>query len=42
MTIFETGDQIGLIGDQAEIEAVEKLYSDSESKVYQIGVAWET
>jgi CPA2 family monovalent cation:H+ antiporter-2 len=30
MTIFRPGDRIGLIGDQEEIEAVEKLLSESE------------
>ena len=30
MTIFQPGDRIGLIGDKEEIEAVEKLLSESE------------
>jgi CPA2 family monovalent cation:H+ antiporter-2 len=42
MTVFETEDQIGLIGDQAEIEAVEELFSASNSTVYPTGVEWET
>lgn len=40
MTVFQTADRIGLIGEKDEIEAVEKLLSESESN--QTGVEWET
>jgi monovalent cation:H+ antiporter-2, CPA2 family len=42
MTMFQADDRIGLIGDKEEIEAVEKLLSESESESDHIGVEWET
>jgi CPA2 family monovalent cation:H+ antiporter-2 len=42
MTVFQTGDRIGLIGDAEEIEAVEKLLSESKFRSSDIGVEWET
>jgi CPA2 family monovalent cation:H+ antiporter-2 len=42
MTVFESGDRIGLIGDREEVEAVEKLLSKSEAETSQAGVEWET
>ena len=42
VTVFEVGDRIGLIGDGEEIEAVEKLLSESNFKSSDIGVEWET
>jgi CPA2 family monovalent cation:H+ antiporter-2 len=42
VTLFEAGDRIGLIGDKDEIEAVERLLSQSHSETSQIGVEWET
>jgi CPA2 family monovalent cation:H+ antiporter-2 len=44
MTVFQVGDRIGLIGEQDEIEAAEKLLSESESESEygQSGVEWET
>ena len=41
-TLFQPGDRIGLIGDKEEIEAVERLLSDSKAESNQIGVEWET
>jgi monovalent cation:H+ antiporter-2, CPA2 family len=40
LTIFEAEDRIGLIGDREQIEAAEKLLSDSVSS--DMGVEWET
>ncbi|HEX2996589.1 MAG TPA: cation:proton antiporter [Anaerolineales bacterium] len=40
VTVFQAGDRIGLIGEKDEIEAAEKLLSESESS--QTGVEWET
>jgi monovalent cation:H+ antiporter-2, CPA2 family len=46
MTIFKSGDRIGLIGEQDEIETAEGLLSqsqsESESEYGQSGVEWET
>lgn len=42
VTVFQTGDRIGLIGDREEIEAVEKLLSESRSESSHMGVEWET
>ena len=44
MTVFKPGDRIGLIGDQDEVEAAEKLLSNSEPEPEQgqDGVEWET
>jgi CPA2 family monovalent cation:H+ antiporter-2 len=42
MTAFQEGDRIGLIGDKEEIEAAERLLSESESESSQVGVEWET
>jgi CPA2 family monovalent cation:H+ antiporter-2 len=44
MTVFQTGDRVGLVGDKEEIEAAERLLiqSDSESESSRIGVEWET
>jgi monovalent cation:H+ antiporter-2, CPA2 family len=44
ITILEPGDRIGLIGEQEEVEAAERLLSDTraESKAGQSGVEWET
>jgi monovalent cation:H+ antiporter-2, CPA2 family len=42
MTLFQADDRIGLIGDKEEIEAVERLLSESESESDHIGVEWET
>jgi CPA2 family monovalent cation:H+ antiporter-2 len=44
MTAFQVGDRIGLIGEQDEIEAAERLLSDSTPghEYGQIGVEWET
>jgi CPA2 family monovalent cation:H+ antiporter-2 len=41
-TLFQPGDRIGLIGDKEEIEAVERLLSNSKAASSQIGVEWET
>ena len=40
-TLFQPGDRIGLIGDKEEIEAVERLLSNSKPESSQIGVEWE-
>ena len=44
MTVFQVGDRIGLIGEQEEIEAADRLFSESESESEygQSGVEWET
>jgi monovalent cation:H+ antiporter-2, CPA2 family len=44
MTVFQVGDRIGLIGEQKEIDAAERLLSDSAPghEYGQIGVEWET
>jgi CPA2 family monovalent cation:H+ antiporter-2 len=42
ITVFQADDRIGLIGEKEEIEAVERLLSDSESESNPIGVEWET
>jgi CPA2 family monovalent cation:H+ antiporter-2 len=46
MTVFEAGDRIGLIGEQDEIEAAERLLSrsasESETEQDPSGVEWET
>jgi CPA2 family monovalent cation:H+ antiporter-2 len=42
MTVFQPDDRVGLIGDKEEIEAVEKLLSESKSESSEIGVEWET
>jgi CPA2 family monovalent cation:H+ antiporter-2 len=44
MIIFQTGDRIGLIGEQDEMKAAERLLSDSTPghEYGQIGVEWET
>lgn len=41
-TLFQPGDRLGLIGDKEEIEAVERLLSNSKPESSQIGVEWET
>ena len=40
MTVFQSNDRIGLIGDKEEIEAAEKVLAETESN--QMGVEWET
>jgi len=40
MTVFQAGDRIGLIGDQEEIAAAEKVLAETKSD--QLGVEWET
>jgi CPA2 family monovalent cation:H+ antiporter-2 len=40
MTVFQANDRIGLIGDQEEIEAAEKVLTETESN--HLGVEWET
>jgi CPA2 family monovalent cation:H+ antiporter-2 len=42
MTVFQAGDQIGLIGEQDEIDAAERLLSEPEAEHDQDGVEWET
>jgi CPA2 family monovalent cation:H+ antiporter-2 len=44
MTVFQAGDRIGLIGEQEEMEAAERLLSESEPAAEhdQDGVEWET
>ena len=42
MTVFQADDRVGLIGDKEELEAVEKLLSESESESNELGVEWET
>jgi CPA2 family monovalent cation:H+ antiporter-2 len=42
ITVFQADDRIGLIGDQEEIEAAERLLSESDSESNPIGVEWET
>ena len=42
MTVFQTGDRIGLIGDQEELEAVESFLTESDPESDHIGVEWET
>lgn len=42
MTVFQSADRVGLIGDKEEAEAVERLLSVSESESSQTGVEWET
>jgi CPA2 family monovalent cation:H+ antiporter-2 len=44
MTVFKPGDRLGLIGVQDEVEAAEKLLSNSEPEPEhgQDGVEWET
>lgn len=42
MTIFQAEDRIGLIGEKEEVEAVERLLSESESETRRTGVEWET
>jgi CPA2 family monovalent cation:H+ antiporter-2 len=46
MTIFRSGDRIGLIGEQEEVETARKLLSESESAPEsehgQSGLEWET
>ena len=39
-TVFEAGDHIGLIGDKEQIEAAQKILT--ESAFSDIGVEWET
>ena len=41
-TAFEARDRIGFIGDTEQIEAVERLVSESKSEASDIGVEWET
>ena len=41
-TAFEAKDRIGFIGDPEQIEAVERLVSESKSEASDIGVEWET
>lgn len=42
MMIFEAGDRIGFIGDKEQIEAVEKILSESNTEANGRGVEWET
>ena len=43
MTVFQVGDRVGLIGETGEIEAAQKLLSESESApLNQPGLEWET
>ena len=43
MTVFQVGDRVGLIGETDEIEAAQKLLSESESApLNQPGLEWET
>jgi CPA2 family monovalent cation:H+ antiporter-2 len=42
MTRFQAGDRIGLLGDKEEIDAVEKLFSQTEPASSHAGVEWET
>ncbi len=42
MTVFQSGDRVGLIGEKEEIEAVEQLLSKSGSVSLPEGVEWET
>jgi CPA2 family monovalent cation:H+ antiporter-2 len=42
MTVFQANDRIGLIGDQEEIAAAEKLLAETASESNHIGVEWET
>jgi CPA2 family monovalent cation:H+ antiporter-2 len=42
MTRFQAGDRIGLLGDKEEIDAVEKLFSQTEPESSHAGVEWET
>ena len=45
MTVFQAGDRVGLIGEKEEIEAAERLLSESASESSPInhpGVEWET
>jgi monovalent cation:H+ antiporter-2, CPA2 family len=42
ITAFQAGDRIGLIGDQEEIEAAEKVLAEIESPSNHVGVEWET
>jgi CPA2 family monovalent cation:H+ antiporter-2 len=42
MTFFQPDDRVGLIGDEEEIEAVEKLLIESKSASSEIGFEWET
>ncbi|MGE5374297.1 MAG: cation:proton antiporter [Bacteroidota bacterium] len=42
MTVFQAGDRIGLIGEQNEMEAADRLLSESESESGQSSVEWET
>ncbi len=43
MTVFEVGDRVGLIGETGEIEAAQKLLSESEYvSMNHPGLEWET
>ncbi len=42
MTVFQSGDRVGLIGEKEEIEAVEQLLSESVPASLPEGVEWET
>ena len=43
MTVFQVGDRVGLIGEVEEIQAAEKLLSESEViSMNQPGLEWET
>ena len=39
-TVFEAEDRVGIIGDQEQVAAVERLLSETESG--DMGVEWET
>jgi monovalent cation:H+ antiporter-2, CPA2 family len=39
-TVFEEGDRVGFIGDEDQVEKVEKLFSEIET--VETGVEWET
>ena len=42
VTVFHTGDRIGLIGDKEEVEAVERLLAEPKPETSSMGVEWET
>ena len=41
-TMFEADDRVGLIGDTEQIEAAEKLLTESQPESTETGVDWET
>lgn len=42
MTVFQSDDRVGVIGDKEEIEAVERLLLEPKSASSEIGFEWET